>query len=151
MTSAINALSSNCSSLRRFAVPVVLVLLTSLWALPVVAHDPPKNLKKVGDHWTAWDPPTDLPADAEVHIIEPGDTLWDLAERFLGNPYLWPQIWERNSYVLDAHWIYPGDPLVMGLRIEPQESLEMTAQKRSSRAPAHSDVLPRREWPMTVT
>ena len=101
------------------------LLSTGAWA-----HDPPKNLKKVGDHWTAWDPPMDLPPDAEVHIIQSGDTLWDLAEAFLGNPYLWPQIWERNSYILDAHWIYPGDPLVLGIRVEPQESLEMTALDR---------------------
>ena len=102
-----------------------LLLSTGAWA-----HEPPKNLKKVGDHWTAWDPPMDLPPDAEVHIIQSGDTLWDLAEAFLGNPYLWPQIWERNSYILDAHWIYPGDPLVLGIRVEPQESLEMTALDR---------------------
>ncbi len=92
-----------------------------------VAQDPPKNLKQVGDHWTAWDPPLDLPSDADIHIIESGDNLWDLAERFLSSPYLWPQIWERNSYILDAHWIYPGDPLVLGIQVEPQDVLEMTA------------------------
>ena len=26
------------------------------------------------------------------------------------NPYLWPQIWDQNRYITDAHWIYPGDP-----------------------------------------
>ncbi len=33
--------------------------------------------------------------------------------RFLGNPYLWPQIWDQNKYITDAHWIYPGDPLIL--------------------------------------
>jgi len=52
------------------------------------------------------------PADAQqIHVIVKGDTLWALAGKFLGNPYLWPQIWEKNQYILDAHWIYPGDPL----------------------------------------
>jgi len=73
---------------------------------------PPTHLKKVGDHWTPWDPPT--PADGDqVYIILKGDTLWDLAEKDLNDPYLWPQIWDLNRYVLDSHWIYPGDPLVM--------------------------------------
>ena len=45
--------------------------------------------------------------------IAPGDTLWDLAEEHLGDPYFWPQIWEVNSYIGDPHWIYPGDPLVI--------------------------------------
>ncbi len=77
------------------------------------ADRPPRDLHLVGDHWTAWDPPTP-PAGAEVYTIVRGDTLWDLANRFLGNPYLWPQIWEVNQYILDAHWIYPGDPLLIG-------------------------------------
>lgn len=71
---------------------------------------PPKNLKKVGDHWTAWDPPQAGPND---YVIQSGDTLWDLAGKWLGNPFLWPQIWDRNRYILDSHWIYPGDPLVV--------------------------------------
>jgi hypothetical protein len=31
----------------------------------------------------------------------------------LGDPFLWPQVWDENRYVLDSHWIYPGDPLVI--------------------------------------
>jgi hypothetical protein len=41
-----------------------------------------------------------------------GDTLWDISKRFLGNPYLWPQLWDANRYITDAHWIYPGDPII---------------------------------------
>ena len=55
---------------------------------------PPTNLKKVGDHWTPYDPPDpeSFPPDATLHIIVPGDTLWDLADLVFGNPYLWPPI-----------------------------------------------------------
>ena len=79
---------------------------------------PPKNLKKVGDHWTPYDPPDpeSFPADATLHIIVPGDTLWDLADLVFGNPYLWPQIWNENRYITDSHWIYPGDPLLLPAR-----------------------------------
>jgi hypothetical protein len=86
------------------------------------AERPPQDLHLVGDHWTAWDPPQP-PAGVQVHVIERGDTLWDLAARFYGDPYLWPQIWEKNQYVLDAHWIYPGDPLVLGIEVAPVETL----------------------------
>lgn len=88
----------------------------------LAADRPPENLHFVGDHWTAWNPPTP-PPDAQVHIIQRGDTLWDLAARFNGNPYLWPQIWEKNQYILDAHWIYPGDPLIVGLEVAPADQL----------------------------
>lgn len=76
---------------------------------------PPRNLKKVGDHWTPYDPPDpeSFPEGAMIHIIVRGDTLWDLAQTHFENPYLWPQIWNENRYILDSHWIYPGDPLLV--------------------------------------
>ncbi len=77
---------------------------------------PPRPLHKVNDHWTPYEPPTEFAADANVYIIQKGDTLWALAKKNLGNPYLWPQIWEKNKYIRDAHWIYPGDPLVIGVK-----------------------------------
>ncbi|MFQ5878171.1 MAG: LysM peptidoglycan-binding domain-containing protein [Acidobacteriota bacterium] len=76
---------------------------------------PPTDLKFVGDHWTPYDPPApeSFAPDATLHIIVPGDTLWDLADLAFGDPYLWPQIWNQNRYILDSHWIYPGDPLLL--------------------------------------
>jgi hypothetical protein len=82
------------------------------------ADTPPADLKFVAGHWTAWDPPTP-PQGAKVHVVVAGDTFWSLAAANLGNPYLWPQIWEKNQYVRDAHWIYPGDPLVLDLEVTP--------------------------------
>jgi len=108
------------ASRSRFAVVALFVM---VMAAPAVAQSPPKNLKLVGDHWTAWDPPATVEEGAEVHVIQEGDTLWALAERFYNNPYLWPQLWERNQYILDAHWIYPGDPLVLGIEVESGEAL----------------------------
>jgi hypothetical protein len=83
-------------------------VLGHVWAAEEGSSRPPKNLKKVGDHWTPWEPPP--PAEGD-YIIQPTDTLWDLSGKWLTNPYLWPQIWEQNRYILDSHWIYPGDPL----------------------------------------
>jgi hypothetical protein len=79
---------------------------------------PPTNLKLVGDHWTPWDPPDpeSFPPEARLHIIVRGDTLWDLADLTFNDPYLWPQIWNQNRYILDSHWIYPGDPLLIPMQ-----------------------------------
>jgi hypothetical protein len=79
---------------------------------------PPTHLKLVGDHWTPWDPPDpeSFPPEAKLHIIVRGDTLWDLSDLTFGDPYLWPQIWNHNRYILDSHWIYPGDPLLIPAR-----------------------------------
>jgi nucleoid-associated protein YgaU len=76
---------------------------------------PPRNLKKVGDHWTPYNPPDpeSFPAGATLHIISPGETLWGLADLTYNNPWLWPQLWNENRYITDSHWIYPGDPLLV--------------------------------------
>jgi len=105
---------------RRPSFVLAILLVGSTWVS--AADRPPQNLHLVGDHWTAWNPPAPPPGE-QVHIVVKGDTLWDLGAKYLGNPYLWPQIWEKNQYVLDAHWIYPGDPLVLGIKVAPADNL----------------------------
>jgi hypothetical protein len=86
-------------------------------ASPKAAETAPSGELKIGPatvtpHWSKYDYPKSVPEGATYYIIQRNDTLWDLAKRYLGNPYLWPQIWHENGYVKDAHWIYPLDPLI---------------------------------------
>jgi hypothetical protein len=108
--------------LRRITVATAALCLAGATGA-LAADQPPRDLHLVGDHWTAWDPPTEFPPGAQVYTIVAGDTLWALAGRFYQNPYLWPQLWERNQYIKDAHWIYPGDPLLISLEVAPVEEL----------------------------
>ena len=55
--------------------------------------------------------PTTYPEGTELHIIVPGDTLWDLSNHYHQNPFLWPQLWDANRYIENRHLIYPGDPV----------------------------------------
>lgn len=56
-----------------------------------------------------------------THVVQPGETLFGLADRFLGNPYLWPQLWAYNPQITNPHWIYPGDVLFLRPEARPNE------------------------------
>jgi len=110
-----------------------------LCSAALCASDTPPPIHWTGDHWSAWDPPA-IPSDAtEVHVVVRGDTLWDLAAKALGNPYLWPQIWEKNQYVLDAHWIYPGDPLWIRIEAQPMAPDGLLADRSETTAEGEAD------------
>jgi len=47
----------------------------------------------------------------EFHVVQPGDTLWDISQSFLTSPWLWPEIWHVNEQVDNPHLIFPGDVL----------------------------------------
>ena len=52
--------------------------------------------------------------ESRTHTVKRGDTLWDIARTYLGDPFRWPDIYRRNTEtVKDPHWIYPDQVIVI--------------------------------------
>ncbi len=110
-----------------------LPIVVAAWALPAAAQD----AISLGSD-TAESSVERVP---EPYVVQPGDTLWEISQKFLGNPYYWPQLWSINDYITNPHWIYPGNRIVfrMGTLIEPP-SVELETQEPSREGYVVEDV-----------
>lgn len=62
-----------------------------------------------------------ITATSTDYVVEAGDTLWSIAERRLGNPLRWREIFALNDgrpepdgqVFVDPNWIYPGWTFVL--------------------------------------
>ncbi len=52
-------------------------------------------------------------AEPTIYTIKKGDTLWGLSERFIKDPYYWPNLWSHNPDVTNPHLIYPGQKIAV--------------------------------------
>lgn len=88
--------------------------------------------------------------DSTSHTVKRGDTLWDLANAYLGDAYLWPEIYRLNTdQIEDPHWIYPGEVLKLpGRNIAPSTIVATSAKPAEPsnpyRAPAVEEPPPPR-------
>lgn len=46
-----------------------------------------------------------------IYTVKTGDTLWDISQRFIKDPYYWPNLWSHNPTIGNPHLIYPGQKL----------------------------------------
>jgi hypothetical protein len=80
------------------------------------------------------------------YIVKKGDTLWDISQHFLVEPWRWPEIWQVNPQVRNPHLIYPGDELALFYR-DGQPVVQITQRGEE---PTGGQVIRRQTGPRTV-
>lgn len=65
------------------------------------------------------------PDAPQRYVVARGDVLWDIAGRFLRNPWQWSQVWHPSASIKDSHLVYPGDIISLSYREEGQPSLTL--------------------------
>jgi len=54
-----------------------------------------------------------LDAQKLTHTVEEGDTLWDICEKYYGDPDLWPKLWQMNPFITNPHLLKRGDLITL--------------------------------------
>ncbi len=75
---------------------------------------------------TAWGKPIQLKQGHPVrYTVQPGDTLWGIAEQFLEDPLQWQKLWAANPHIEDPYKLYAGEILVLeNINGQPQLNIE---------------------------
>lgn len=114
----------------------------------------------------ATQPPAPTPAQpattSDNYVVQRGDTLWGIAQRELGDPLRWSEIYSLNEgrpqpggvTLTDPHWIDPGWTLVLPATATPSSPTPSTAAPTppsEPAAPAPTDASPPATTPPTPT
>lgn len=74
---------------------------------------PPRNLKQKSDGRFSANGDPSNPEKFQIYVVKTGDTLSAIAGQTMRNPRLWPQLWEQNEHIVNPHWIYPNDKILI--------------------------------------
>lgn len=54
--------------------------------------------------------------EPEEYIVRKADSLWEISDYKLADPFLWPRVWNVNPHITNPDLIYPGTKLLIPTR-----------------------------------
>ncbi|HAK88182.1 MAG TPA: hypothetical protein DHV16_06370 [Nitrospiraceae bacterium] len=94
---------------------------------------------------------------AEEYTIKKGDTLWDISEEKMKDPFLWKKIWEANPHIKNPHLIFPDRKLNIPDDLTKKEDIKEDKAIASKKSEAIQPVkitpkkIPIRQWGYLVS
>ena len=61
------------------------------------------------------------PPEYKDYTVVKGDTLWDISNNELKDPFLWPKVWKENPEIKNPDLIYPGQKIRIPLYLLQKE------------------------------
>ncbi|MEN6621435.1 MAG: LysM peptidoglycan-binding domain-containing protein [Smithella sp.] len=79
--------------------------------------------------------------EMKKHKVIKGDTLWDIANTELENPFFWPKIWKENTWLKNPHRIYPNQIVKIPAYLLKKEKLKDNAMRQNTASNTESEVI----------
>ena len=64
---------------------------------------------------------TQIHQEYKDYTIKRGDTLWDISQKELQDPFLWPKVWKENPDIQHPDKIYPNQKIKIPLYLLQEE------------------------------
>ncbi|MEW6740190.1 MAG: LysM peptidoglycan-binding domain-containing protein [Nitrospirota bacterium] len=88
---------------------------------------------------------------ASEYTIKQGDTLWDISEERMKDPFLWKKLWKANPHIKNPALIFPGQKLNIPGEVVEKKKEEIREEVGVVPKKAEKEIIPVKITPKKIT
>jgi LysM repeat protein len=88
---------------------------------------------------------------ASEYTIKQGDTLWDISEERMKDPFLWKKLWKANPHIKNPDLIFPGQKLNIPGEVVEKKKEEIREEVGVVPKKAEKEIIPVKITPKKIT